>query len=101
MMGMSKMKINEKPIGEFIKKHKIDWRDEWVQVGVVLEEAKELREAVLQYGGYQTKEKAADVIIAIMVLAELQGWLGELPALVASRMEENLEKPAGEKVRKA
>lgn len=99
------MKIDENPIGEFVKKHKMDWRDEWMQVGVVLEEAKELREASLQYGGHTVKEEAADVIIAIMVLAASKGWLTELPELVAKKMEENLKKPvgrkAGEKVMKA
>ena len=99
------MQIDEKTIEEFVEKHNMDWRDEWMQVGVVLEEAKELREVVIQYGGHQTKVEAADVIIAIMVLAQLKGWLGELPELVAKKMEENLKKPvgrkSGEKVRKA
>ena len=94
------MEIDEKSIKEYVEKHKMSWEDEWERAGVVSEKAKVLREAVLQYKGYQTMEEASDVIIAIMILAELQGWLGELPYLVANRMKENLEKPVGEKVRK-
>ena len=94
------MEIDENPIKEYVENHKMSWEDEWKRAGVVSEKAKELREAVLQYKGYQTMEEASDVIIAIMILAELQGWLGELPALVANRMKENLENPIGEKVKK-
>ena len=99
------MELDEKPMKEFVKKHKMDWRDEYMQAGVVVEEAIELKEAVLQYGGYQTMTEAADVIIAVMVLAELKGWSRGLPELVAEKMRENLKKPVGrnvgEKVRKA
>jgi len=99
------MDIDVKPIKEFVEKHKMNWGDEWMQAGVVSEEAAELKEAVLRYGGHQTKREAADVIISVMILAELKGWLAELPELVAEKMEENLEKPVGrklgEKVRKA
>jgi len=98
-----------------VKKHGMDWRDEWMQAGVVVEEARELREQVLRkkliltkYGGrdneHEIKVEAADVIISVMILAELNGWLSELPELVAEKMKENLEKPVGrnpgEKVRK-
>lgn len=99
------MDFDVKPIKEFVKKHEMGWRDEYMQAGVVVEEAIELKEAVLQYGGYQTMTEAADVIIAVMVLAELKGWSNGLPELVAEKMRENLMKPvgrkAGEKVRKA
>lgn len=91
-------------IKDFVKKHGMNWRDEWMQSGVVVEEAKELRESVTSTDGHQTKKEAADVIITVMVLAELDGWLSELPDLVAEKMKENLEKPVGrnvgEKVRK-
>ncbi|MCK4328902.1 hypothetical protein KAX02_03560 [candidate division WOR-3 bacterium] len=99
------MELDENPIKEFVKKHEMGWRDEYMQAGVVVEEAIELKEAVLQYGGYQTMTEAADVIIAVMVLAELKGWSSGLPELVAEKMRENLRKPVGrkvgEKVRKA
>ncbi|MCK4329452.1 hypothetical protein KAX02_06380 [candidate division WOR-3 bacterium] len=95
------MEIDVTLIREYLKEHKLSWEDEWKRAGVVSEKAKELREAVLQYKGYQTMEEACDVIIAIMVLAELQGWLGELPDLVVKRMKQNIEKPIGDKVRKA
>ena len=99
------MEIDETPMKEFVKKHEMGWRDEYMQAGVVVEEAIELKEAVLQYGGYQTMTEAADVIIAVMVLAELKGWSSALPELVAEKMRENLKKPigrnVGEKVRKA
>ena len=99
------MELDVKPIEEFVKKHEMGWRDEYMQAGVVVEEAIELKEAVLQYGGYQTMTEAADVIIAVMVLAGLKGWSSGLPELVEEKMRENLRKPvgrnAGEKVRKA
>lgn len=91
-------------IKEFVKKHSMDWRDECMQAGVVAEEAGELYQAVVFHKGHQIKREAADVIITVMVLAELNGWLSELPDLVAEKMKENLEKPVGrnpgEKVRK-
>jgi len=95
------MQIDEKLIREYVENHKMSWKDEWKQAGIVSEKAKVLRDAVLQSKGCQTMEETADMIIAIMTLAELQGWLGELPALVANRMKENIEKSVGEKVRKA
>ena len=98
------MEIDEKPIKEFVKKQHMDWRDMWMQTSVIIEEAKEVHRAQLMYGGYEVRKEAADVIIATMVLAELDGWLEELPALIAEKMKINLEKPTGrnpgEKVRK-
>jgi len=99
------MEINEKPIEEFVEKHKMDERDYYMQARVMEEEAREVKVALLQYDGRAVREEAADVIIATMVLAEIGGWLDELPELVAEKMRENLEKPVGrnpgEKVRKA
>lgn len=92
------MEIVNESIKEFVKKHNMDWRDEWMQAGVVVEEAKELREAVAYHGGHQIKREAADVIITVMVFAELNGWLSELPELVVEKMKENLEKPVGRNV---
>lgn len=92
------MEIAVESIKEFVKKYGMDWRDEWMQAGVVAEEVEELKDAVASHGGHQIKREAADVIIATMVLAESQGWLEELPELVAEKMKENLEKPVGRNV---
>jgi len=98
------MEIDDKPIKEFVNKHGMDWQDEWMQAKLIVEEANEVRDALLQYGGYSVKKEVADVIITTMVFAELAGWLEELPDLIAEKMKINLEKPVGrkpgEKVRK-
>lgn len=91
------MEIDDNPIKEFVKKHDTNWRDDYMQAGVIVEEAKELRASLLRYGGHPTMVEAADVIITVMVLAELLGWLDELPRLVAEKMKINLEKPVGRK----
>jgi len=98
------MEIDEKLIKEFVKKQDITEDDQWMQARVIEEEAREVRDAVLGSRIRDIQEEIADVIISALVFADSNGWLNELPAIIADKMKINLEKPTGrnpgEKVRK-
>ena len=87
------MYIDEDPIRRFVQKQKLTTKDSYIQVKVVVEEAQELQNAILNADEENIKEELADVIIATAVLAEIKGYLSNMTDLVAKKMQVNLKKP--------
>ena len=87
------MYIDEDPIRRFVQKQKLTPKDSYIQVKVVVEEAQELQNAILNADEENIKEELADVIIATAVLAEIKGYLSNMTDLVAKKMQVNLKKP--------
>jgi len=80
-------------IKAFVKKQNLTDKDSYIQVKVVVEEAQELQNAILNADEENIKEELADVIIATAVLAEIKGYLSNMTDLVAKKMQVNLKKP--------
>jgi len=87
------MYIDEDPIRRFVQKQKLTPKDSYIQVKVVVEEAQELQNAILNADEENIKEELADVIIATMVLARIKGYHNDMTRLIAEKMKANLRKP--------
>ena len=87
------MYIDEDPIRRFVQKQNLTSKDSYIQSKVVVEEALELQNAILNADEDNVKEELADVIIATAVLAEIKGYLNNMTDLIAKKMQVNLKKP--------
>ena len=87
------MYIDEDPIRRFVQKQNLTSKDSYIQSKVVVEEALELQNAILNADEDNIKEELADVIIATMVLARIKNYHNDLTKLIAEKMQVNLKKP--------
>ena len=89
MEGVGFMNLSDESIKDFCRRHSLTWKDREMQRKCIREEFEELMKAP-QLEEY---EEAADVLVTILVYAELSGFMHKIEKEFERKMIENNEKP--------
>ena len=89
MEGDGFMYLNEESIKDFCKRQSLTWKDREMQRNCIREEVLELMKAPPP----EEYEEAVDVIVTILVYAQLSGFMHKIEKEFERKMEVNLQKP--------
>ena len=83
------MFLNEQSIKDFCKRQSLTWKDRAMQRDCIMEEISELMRAPPP----EEYEEAVDVIVTILVYAQLSGFLHKIEKEFERKMVDNNDKP--------
>ena len=83
------MEISNELVKEFCRRQSLTWKDRAIQRDCIMEEISELMRAPPP----EEYEEAVDVLVTILVYAQLSGFLHKIEKEFERKMQTNIQKP--------